>query len=84
MPPTNDAGGRGGAGSPLLTDPPADGAGGNVGGVCLSEGLSPDSGGVTHGVGDGGEVAAIVAVGDPHGLAVTKAGSGGETHWVRL
>jgi hypothetical protein len=60
---------------PLLpTPPPADGATGNVGSVCLSELGRPDGSGVTHRVGDGVEVAAIVAVGNPDGLAVAEAG----------
>ena len=66
--------------SPLLCDPPANGAGGHV----LPKGLCPlggdDGGRVTHGGGDGGKLAAVVAVTNPHGLAVGKAGSGGEAH----
>jgi len=43
----------------------------------------PYGGRVTHGVGDPIELAAVVAVGDPHGLAVAEAGGGGEAHRVR-
>ena len=42
----------------------------------------PYGGGVTRRVGDGGELAAIVAVTNPHGLAVGEAGSGGEAHRI--
>lgn len=64
--------------------PPLHGAAtiGDILSVCLSELRGPDRSGVTHGVGDGVEVAAVVTVGDPHGLAVTEAGSGGEAHRV--
>ena len=39
---------------------------------------------MTHGRGHAVEVGAIVAVGDPFGLAVGKAGGGREAHWFRL
>ena len=65
--------------SPLLTDPPADGAAVN-GSVCLSELCCPYVGGMTHRIGDGVELAAIAAVGDPYGLAISKAGSRREAH----
>ena len=66
--------------SPLLTDPPADGARAHIGSMNLSE-LSSDHGS-GDGIGgrDGVKVAAVVAVGDPHGLAVLEAGGGGKAH----
>ena len=54
----------------------------NVVAMGVSELLCPDGSGMTHGVGDLIEVAAIVAVGDPDRLAITKAGGGGEAHRV--
>ena len=59
---------------PLSRVPPADGAAGDLISVCLSELGGPDGSGVTHRVGDGIEVAAIVTVGNPDGLAVAEAG----------
>ena len=46
----------------------------------LSELGGEHGGGVTHGVGDGVELAAVVAVGNPDRLAIGKAGGGGESH----
>lgn len=50
--------------------------------MSLRELRGPDRSGVTHGVGDGVEVAAVVAVGNPDGLAVTEAGGRREAHGV--
>jgi hypothetical protein len=51
--------------------------------VCLSELGGPGGGRYARGMNQIGAVvpgAAIVTVGDPDGLAITKAGSGGKTH----
>jgi hypothetical protein len=68
----------------LSGPPPADGAGGNVGG----EGLRPlggeQGGRVTNGVSDTVELTAVVLVSDPHGLAIGEAGGGGEAHRVSV
>lgn len=52
----------------------------------VSMGLCPLRGeqgsGVANGVSDAVEFGAVVAVGDPYGLAILKAGSGGEAHRV--
>ena len=68
---------------PLSRVPPADGAGSDLIGVCLSELRRPYGGRDAAGVDQIGVLipgAAIVAVGNPDGLAITKAGSGGKTH----
>ena len=73
---------RRGGGSVL---PPADGAGGNLIGVYLSELRRPYGGRDAHGVDHRGVLipgGAIVTVGDPDGLAVSEAGSRGEAHWL--
>ena len=57
---------------------------GHVVSMGISELRCPDRGGVTHGVGDGVELAAVVAVGDPHGLAVMEAGCLGEDHGLSV
>jgi hypothetical protein len=54
----------------------------NVGAVCLFKLGRPDGGRVTHGVGDGIELAAVVAIGNPDGLTVTESGGRRETHRV--
>lgn len=56
----------------------------HVGGVNLSELCRPDRGGVTRRGGDGIEVAAVVAVRNPHGFTGGEAGGGGEAHGVRV
>ena len=64
--------------APVLDSPP----------LCLpnvvAEGVlelgRPHGGGVPEVGGQFVELAAIVAVGDPHGLAIGEAGSGGEAH----
>jgi len=65
-------------------NPSPEGGGHHVVGMCLSELRCPDGGRVTHRIGDGVELAAVVAVGDPHGLAVTKAGCLGEDHGLSV
>ena len=65
--------------------PSSEGHGANVVSVGIGKLCRPDGGRVTHGVSDTVELTAIVAVGNPDGLAVSKAGSRGEAHWlVRL
>ena len=53
----------------------------NVGAVRILKLGGPDGGRMTQGVGDGVELAAIVAVGNPDGLAIAEAGGRRESHW---
>ena len=50
--------------------------------MCLLKLRRPYGGRVTHGRGQAVKVGAVVAVGDPFGLAVGKAGGGREAHWL--
>ena len=51
-----------------------------VAGVSLCPLGGEQSSGVTHGIGDPIELAAVVAIGDPQDLAIGQAGGGREAH----
>lgn len=79
LPPTNERRGQAEGSPPLSATPPADGAR-TVSSMDFSELGGPRGSGHPIVGGQFVEGGVIIPTGDPHGLAVTKAGSGGENH----